>query len=133
MYRRRMSRALTLLALLTFLTAAPPAHARSERALKAQIKTLKASRDMWKERAQDRQDELDDTYLGLSGDIAAGVRVIAARGHVTEIHRLVFEPIRVAWPCGSTLYQGTSLWSLDVSLSDSDFVNGEVVEKDCSG
>jgi hypothetical protein len=137
-----MPRPLTVLALLAAgaLAAPPAAGAQSANQLRAQVTALKQSRDTWKRRALERADEIKalnievtDAYEAIERDLAAQVRVIAARGRVTEIHRFVFEPIRTAWPCGATLYQGTSLWSLDVSLSDTDYSGDEVARKDCSG
>lgn len=138
---RPMRHALRALVLATvLLIAAAPAHGATEKQLRAQVKALKKSRDTWKQRARDRQDVIDqlddqlrDTYNAVSGDLADRVRVIAQAGRVTDLHRYIFEPIRSTWPCGSTLYQGQYAWSVDVTLEDSDFVDGEIVTKSCRG
>jgi hypothetical protein len=52
--------------------------------------------------------------------LAPLVGMVAAAGSISQLWCLVFEPIRVASPCGATIIQGQTFRSLGVELSDYD-------------
>ncbi len=64
--------------------------------------------------------ERNDAQAAITQGLAPQVGIVAAAGSISQLWHLIFEPIRVAWPCGATLFQGQTFWSLDVELSDYD-------------
>lgn len=124
----------TLVAVLALAVAQPtiqpataaPNRAKQVKKLKKQVRDLKRSRAQWRERAHNAED-------ALLAPIFDQVTAIAKAGRISQLAPNVFDPIRVNWPCGSSLFQGESIWSIDVNLSDLEFVGDELVEKDCSG
>jgi outer membrane murein-binding lipoprotein Lpp len=100
--------------------------ARKIRELKRDVRALRRSREYWRDRAWAAEDSVID-------GLAAQITVLAQRGRVSELHPMVFEPVRVNWPCGATVFQGNAIWDLTVNLSDTRFEGDDVIEVDCSG
>lgn len=105
-------------------SAAPTKH--QVQALKAQVKTLKRERNEWRSKARDAQ-------AAITSGLPAQIAELAKGGQITALHNLIIEPIRVNWPCGSTLYQGEWFYSVDVNLEKTEYNGDEFVKTSCRG
>lgn len=105
---------------------ATPKQAKQIKRLKKQVRALKRSRNDWRQRARDAERDAAFAEDALMGPLADQVTAIARSGQISKLAPSVLEPIRVNWPCGSSLFQGETFWSVDVNLLDFD-------DHDCSG
>ncbi len=79
--------------------------------LKTQLRQARASRDQFE---RQRNEAWDSVALGLPAQVAS----VASSGSISLLAAAIFEPVRVNWPCGATVFQGNTFWSLDVDLED---------------
>lgn len=109
--------------------------------LRAELRRLRASRSLWKRRAQmwqfqrdDRDDRLGDaaeTIVNLTRErdgaraqlqlaqagTAGAVQAAAATGDPAVLLNIILGPARAGWPCkGGTMFTGTTFYSADFNL-----------------
>ena len=128
-----MTRALTILlsiAVLAGVFAPTVAAAPSPQVERLQVEVkrlhhqLSATRTERNRIKQERNVAWDSIALGLPAQVA----VVASTGSIGQLAQAILEPIRINWPCGASVYQGQTFWSLDVDLRDLEPEN----ERTCS-
>lgn len=77
--------------------------------------------------------EVERVNGALQNGLAGQVAEVARGGKITQLHSLVFEPIRTNWLCGATMFQGQSFWSIDVDLENSTLIGDDYVTTSCKG
>lgn len=88
--------------------------------LRGEVKRLEHRVRVLRMQRNQARRERDDALAAIVQGLAPQVGIVAQAGSISELWRLIFEPIRTTWPCGATLFQGQTFWSLDVELSDYD-------------
>lgn len=119
------------LACATAITLATTTPARSAPSHRGELQQLRKSRDLWKARALAYRRQRDQARRAITAGLPDQMRVLASQASIMRVNDAVFDPLRLAWPCGASIFQGQYTWSLTLDLTYSYFDGERAVERRC--